>query len=127
MRTIDILVSAASDVQKESAIAEQLIRSVAAEFGLQLSVSYSNPLRGSKEDAAVEPKDADDESTQVLRSFFWDFPALERNDFPEHDQTQYDLVICLLWSRFANVSIEKCALANEIGRASCRERVFNWV
>jgi hypothetical protein len=117
MRTIDVFVSAASDVQKESAIAEQLIRSVAAEFDLQVSVSYSNPLRGSKEDAAVEPKDADHESTQVLRSFFWDFPALERNDFPEHGQTQYDLVICLLWSRFANVPVGECALAK--GNSPC--------
>src|SRR6201987_5721541 len=112
MRTIDVFVSAASDVQKESAVAEQLIRSVAAEFDLQLSVSYSNPLRGSKEDAAVEPKDADHESTQVLRSFFWDFPALEGNDSPEHGQTRYDLVICLVWSRFAKVPAGKCASAN---------------
>jgi len=127
MRTIDVFVSAASDVQKETAIAEQLIRSVAAEFDLQVSVSYSNPLRGSKEDAAVEPKDADDESTQVLRSFFWDFPALERNEVPEHAQTPYDLVICLLWSRFANVPVGKCALANGNSPWSAIDYNIDWI
>src|SRR5258708_5736217 len=112
MGTIDVLVSAASDVQKESAIAEQLIRSVAAEFDLPVSVSYSNRLRGSKEDAAVGLKDPEDESTPVLRPFFRDCPMLERHDLPEQDQTQYDLVICLLWSRFATVPVERSVLAN---------------
>jgi peptidoglycan hydrolase CwlO-like protein len=112
MRTIDILVSAASDVQKESAIAEHLIRSLAAEFDLPVSISYSNRLRGAKGDAAVERKDPEDESTPVVRLFFWDCPALERDDLPEPDQTQYDLVICLLWSRLTSVPIEKCVLPN---------------
>jgi hypothetical protein len=111
MRTIDILVSAASDVQKESAIAEHLICSLAAEFDLPV-ISYSNRLRGAKEDAAVERKDPEDESTPVVRLFFWDCPALERDDLPEPDQTQYDLVICLLWSRLTPVPIEKCVLPN---------------
>jgi hypothetical protein len=111
MKTIDILVSAASDVQKESAIAELLICSLAAEFDLPVS-SYSNRLRGAKEDAAVERKDPEDESTPVVRLFFWDCPALERDDLPEPDQTQYDLVICLLWSRLTSVPVEKCVLPN---------------
>jgi DNA repair exonuclease SbcCD ATPase subunit len=112
MRTIDILVSAASDVQKESAIAEHLICSLAAEFDLPVSISYSNRLRGAKEDAAVERKDPEDESTPVVRLFFWDCPAFERDDLPEPDQTQYDLVICLLWSRLTSVPVEKCILPN---------------
>jgi len=111
MRTIDILVSAASDVQKESAIAEHLICCLAAEFDLPV-ISYSNRLRGAKEDAAVERKDPEDESTPVVRLFFWDCPALERDDLPEPDQTQYDLVICLLWSRLTSVPVEKCVLPN---------------
>jgi len=112
MRTINVFVSAASDVQKESAIAEQLIRSVAAELDLPISVSYSNRLRGSTEDAAVRLEDPEDESGPVLRPFFQDCPTLERHDWPEQDQTQYDLVICLLWSRFPTVRVEKSVLAN---------------
>ena len=112
MRTIDVLVSAASDVEKESAIAEHLICSLAAEFDLPISISYSNRLRGVKEDAAVERKDPEDESTPIVRLFFWDSLALERDDLPEVDQTQYDLVICLLWSRLTSVPVEKCVLPN---------------
>ena len=83
MRTIDILVSAASDVQKESAIAEHLICSLAAEFDLPVSISYSNRLREVKEDVAVERKDPEDDSTPVVRLSFWDCPALEGDDLPE--------------------------------------------
>jgi chromosome segregation ATPase len=112
MRTIDILISAASEVQKESAIAEHLICSLAAEFDLAVSISYSNRLRGAKEDAGFERNDPEDESTPVVRPFFWDHPVLERDDLPEQDQTQYDLVICLVWSRLASVPVGKCVLAN---------------
>ena len=112
MSTIDILVSAASDVQKESAVAEHLIRSLAAEFELPVCISYSNRLRGAKEDAAVERKVPEDESTPVVRPFFWECPAFETDDLPVQDQTQYDLVICLLWSRFTPVLVEKSVLSN---------------
>jgi chromosome segregation ATPase len=112
MRTIDILVSAGSDVQKESATAEHLICSLAAEFDLPVSISYSNRLREVKEDVAVERKDPEDDSTPVVRLSFWDCPALEGDDLPEPDQTQYDLVICLLWSRLTCVPVEKCVLPN---------------
>jgi len=112
MRTIDILISAASEVQKESAIAEHLICSLAAEFDLAVSISYSNRLRGAKEDAGFERNDPEDESTPVVRPFFWDHPVLERDNLPEQDQTQYDLVICLVWSRLASVPVGKCVLAN---------------
>ena len=69
MRTIDIFVSSPADVQKECAVAEQLIRSAAAEFYLPINVSYSNPLRGLKADGSarrfwsiVNLTDEDDES-----------------------------------------------------------------
>src|SRR5258707_14096624 len=87
MRTIDIFVSSPADVQKERAVAEQLIRSVAAEFNLPIKVSYSNPLRGSKEEHEinVEREDFDDESTLVLRPCFWEHPELEGADCLEHN------------------------------------------
>jgi hypothetical protein len=85
MRTIDIFVSSPADVQKESAVAEQLIRSVAAEFNLPIKVSYSNPLRESKEEdeIRVEREDFGDESTLVLCPCFWEYPDLEEDDFLE--------------------------------------------
>ncbi|MBV9873813.1 MAG: hypothetical protein JO025_03710, partial [Verrucomicrobia bacterium] len=112
MRTIDVFVSAASDVQNESAITGQLIRSVAAEFDLPVRVSYSDPLRGSKEDAAVEQEGPEDESKPLVRVRFWDCPDSPRAELSVWDQTQYDLVVCLLWSRLASVAVEAGVLAN---------------
>ena len=111
-RTIDVLVVAASDVQTESAITEQVLRSVAAEFALPVRVSYSNPFRGSKEDAAVGPADLQDESTPVVLPLFWDGPTSARDELAEPDLTQYDLIIWLVWSRFSSVAVEKQILPN---------------
>ena len=111
-RTIDVLVVAASDVQTESAITEQVLRSVAAEFALPVRVSYSNPFRGSKEDAAVGPADLQDESTPVVLPLFWDDPTSARDELAEPDLTQYDLIIWLVWSRFSSVPVEKQILPN---------------
>jgi hypothetical protein len=114
MRTIDIFVSSPADVQKERAVAEQLIRSVAAEFNLRINVSYSNRLRGSKEkdEISVERKDFGDESTLVLCPCIWEYPDLEGDDFLEQvpNTGQYDLVICILWSRLGTALVQKCAM-----------------
>jgi hypothetical protein len=111
-RTIDVLVVAASDVQTESAITEQVLRSVAAEFALPVRASYSNPFRGYKEDAAVGRADLQDESTPVVLPLFWDGPTSARDELAAPDLTQYDLIIWLVWSRFSSVSVEKQILPN---------------
>ena len=111
-RTIDVLVVAASDVQTESAITEQVLRSVAAEFALPVRASYSNPFRGYKEDAAVGRADLQDESTPVVLPLFWDGPTSARDELAEPDLTQYDLIIWLVWSRFSSVPVEKQILPN---------------
>jgi hypothetical protein len=102
MRTIDIFVSAPADVQKEHAIAEQAIRSVAAEFNLPVHVCYSNPLReSSPENSSVQSVELLDKSTTVLCPCFWEYPQLEEPEFLEQGPNTglYDLVICILWSR----------------------------
>src|SRR6266404_2649977 len=45
MRRIDIFVSSPADVQKERSLVERLIRSIAAESNVPVTVSYSNWLR----------------------------------------------------------------------------------
>ena len=102
MRTIDIFVSAPADVQKEHAIAEQAIRSVAVEFNLPVHVSYSNPLREScAENSSVQSVELLDKSTTVLCPCFWEYPQSEEQEFLEQipNTGLYDLVICILWSR----------------------------
>src|SRR5258708_3338991 len=131
MRTIDIFVSSPADVQKERALAEQLIRSVAAEFILPINVSYSNPLRGSKEEdeISVEREDFGDESTLVLRPCFWEYPELEGDDFLEEipNTGQYDLVICILWSRLGTALVQKCVMPDGSQPSSATDYEVAWV
>src|SRR6266446_4994761 len=131
MRTIDIFVSSPADVQKESAVAEQLIRSVAAEFNLPIKVSYSNPLRESKEEdeISVEREDFGDGSTLVLGPCFWEYPDLEEDDFLEQipNTGQYDLVICILWSRLGPALVQKCVTPDGSRPRSGTEYEVAWV
>ena len=63
MTTIRVFVSSPGDVQKEPKLADDLIRSVAAELGIPVSVSYSNLLRTDRaENRPVES----DQATLVL-------------------------------------------------------------
>src|SRR5258707_3720115 len=131
MRTIDIFVSSPADVQKERAVAEQLIRSVAAEFNLPINVSYSNPLRGSKEEDEinVEREDVGDESTLVLCPCFWEYPELEGDNFLEQipNTGQYDLVICILWSRLGTALAQKCVMPDGGRPRSATDYEVAWV
>jgi conflict system STAND superfamily ATPase len=130
MRMIGIFVSSPADVQRERAIAEQSIRSVAAEFNLPINVSYSNPLRGSKEkdEVSVEREDFGDESTLVLCPCFWEYPELEGDDFLEQipNTGQYDLVICILWSRLGNALVQKCVMPDGSQPRSATEYEVAW-
>jgi hypothetical protein len=130
MRTIDIFVSSPADVQTERAIAEQLIRSVAAEFNLPINVSYSNPPRGSKEEdeMRVEREGFGDESALVLCPHFWEYPELEGDDFLEHipNTGQYDLVICILWSRLGNALAQKCVMPDGSRPSSATDYEVAW-
>jgi hypothetical protein len=131
MRTIDIFVSSPADVQNERAVAEQLIRSVAAEFNLPIRFSYSNPLRGSKEEdeISVEREDLGNESTLVLSPRFWQYPELEGDDFLDQipNTGQYDLVICILWSRLGTASVQKCAMPDGSRPRSATDYEVAWV
>ena len=51
MRRIDIFVSSPEDVRKERALVERSIRSIAAEFDVPVTVTYSNWRK------AGQPKD----------------------------------------------------------------------
>jgi len=130
MRTIDIFVSSPADVQRESAVAEQLIRSVAWEFNLPINVSYSNPLRGSKEEGeiSVEREDFSDDSAVVLCPCFWEYPELEGDDFPEQipNPGQYDLVICILWSRLGTALTRKCIMPDSSRPRSATDYEVAW-
>src|ERR1700756_3791579 len=129
MRTIDIFVSSSPDVQKEHAVAAQLIRSAAAEFNLPIDVHYSNPLRGSRaQGGSIGRKDFADESALVLCPCFWEYPELQGDDFLEQipNTGQYDLVICILWSRLGTSPLQQSVMPDGSRPRSATEYEVAW-
>jgi hypothetical protein len=104
VRTIDIFVSSPEDVQKERSLAERVIRSVASEFGVPVTVNYSNWLRKIKASDKVPTASTNgsDDGRTWLRSCFWEYQDADL-DQDYHEQIpntgSYDLVISILWSR----------------------------
>ena len=106
MRRIDIFISFPTDVQVERSVAERLIRSVAAEFCVPVSVSYSNWLRRQKqEDEITAQRGSPQEESTLLCPCFWEYQDLKaEQEYREHvpNTGHYDLVICILWSRLGS-------------------------
>jgi hypothetical protein len=126
-RTIDIFVSAPTDVQKEHSIAEQLIRSAADEFHLSINVWYSNPLRGSSAENSVESEAFSEQSPPVLCPCFWEYPEPEQDDFPEVPNTGlYDLVVCILWSRLGTTLAPQCVMPDGSRPGSATDYEVAW-
>ena len=129
MRMIDIFVSAPADVQKEQAIAEQLIRSTAAEFNLPINVSYSNPLRrSSKDSSSVDGEGLPDKSNPVLSPCFWEHLDSEENKFLEQipNTGLYDLVICILWSQLGSTLPPECVMPDGSRPRSATDYQVAW-
>src|SRR3974377_1726043 len=105
MRRIDIFVSSRKDMRKERAVAERVIRSVAAEFGLPVSASYSNWLRTPRREDEVAAERTNRclrEGALLLCPRFWECQDRNPEDaYREHlrNTGQSDLVISLLLSR----------------------------
>ena len=104
MRRINIFVSSRADVQKERSLVERLIRSIAAEFNVPVTVSYSNWLRRLSPSDKVTALGAKgfEEGRSLLCPCFWEYQDFKsekeyRERIPDTDR--YDLVICILWSR----------------------------
>jgi energy-coupling factor transporter ATP-binding protein EcfA2 len=109
MRKIDIFVSSPPDVQAERSVVERLIRSIAIEFNLPVTFTYSNRLRKSKPSDKIARRAAGglEEGRPLLCPFIWEYGDFE----PEQDNGeripntgQYDLVVCILWSRLGKIS-----------------------
>jgi hypothetical protein len=80
MKTVRIFVSSTGDVQKERHLAERVMRSIAAEFNLLVSGSYSNFRRLAEEedDPSSEPEN---HGALLLCPFFWEYQSFR----PEAD------------------------------------------
>src|SRR4029077_18262308 len=107
MKTIRVFVSSIGDVQKERHVADRVMRSIAAEFNLPVSVSYSIFQRLVEENGApkTEPE-PDNHSPLVLCLYFLEHQRLQLDAGYEGvmpNTAEFDLVICILWSRLGSL------------------------
>lgn len=102
MKTIEVFISAPDDVREEQAVVERVIRSVAAEFDCAVSAAHSSRLQR-LESADLNATAALRSSAQgiPLRLCFWEYQDLGGEELREQvpNPGQFDLVVCLLWSR----------------------------
>jgi WD40 repeat protein len=100
MKTIRVFVSSPGDVRTERTIADRLIRMTAEELGILVSVQYSNLLK----DIEFAPSGSIEaaKSELILCPYFWEYqrfsPELGYQD-QMPNTAEFDLVICILWSR----------------------------
>ena len=110
MKTIRVFVSSIGDVQKERHVAERVMRSIAAEFNLPVSASYSISQRLAEEDDGPEngaPKtEPDTHGLLVLCPYFLEHQRLTLDAGYQEaipNTAEFDLVICILWSRLGTL------------------------
>jgi conflict system STAND superfamily ATPase len=132
MKRIDILVSSCEDVQNERSVAERLIRWVAAELDVPISVSYSNWLRGSKQKdkTTAQPASDNGEDGLLLCPYFSEHQDSKAEpEYCEHilNPGQYDLVISILWSRLGTRSAPMFVLPDGSPPNSATEYEVAWV
>ena len=102
MKIIRVFVSSPADVRAERAIADRLIRMTAEELGIPVSVQYSNLLHDDQSLQLPNSGIGPEEVELVLCPYFWEYqrfsPELGYQD-QMPNTAQFDLVICILWSR----------------------------
>ncbi|HEV3211648.1 MAG TPA: ATP-binding protein, partial [Chthoniobacterales bacterium] len=104
MRRIDIFVSSPEDVRKERSLVERSIRSIAAEFGVPITVTYSNWRRTVRAEDKIPllGKNGSEEGRSWLCPCFWEYEDSNLDkDYQEQipNTGSYDLVVSILWSR----------------------------
>jgi hypothetical protein len=104
MKVIKVFVSSPGDVHNERKIADELIRTLAKEFDVPVSVTYSSLLRAEArgDQANVDSIATDDSGNLVLCPYFWEYQRfeLDKSYVAQIPNTgDFYLVICILWSR----------------------------
>src|SRR5271165_6007407 len=102
MKTIRVFVSSPGDVQAERTIADRLIRTIAEELTIPVSVQYSNLLRDGEAVESFNGSAQADSGELMLCPYFWEYQRFSP-EMGYQDQipntAQFDLVISILWSR----------------------------
>ena len=104
-KAIRIFVSSTVDVQNERNLADQLIRSVAAEFNLPVSGFYANNERLADESSGPRA-DSENQGALILCPHYWQHER-SRPDLGDlvkvPNTADFDLVICILWSHLGKL------------------------
>src|SRR6516165_3127463 len=133
MKTIRVLVSSTGDVQKERHVAERVMRAIAAEFNLPVSDSYSIFQRLAEENGEPEngePKtEPDNHSPLVLCPYFLEHQRLQLDAgylgvMP--NIAEFDLVICILWSRLGSLLASTLRMPDGSAPASGTDCEIGW-
>jgi hypothetical protein len=132
MRRIDIFVSSPEDVRKERSLVERTIRAVAGEFGVPITVTYSNWLRqpNPSDRIAVESTNGAEAGRTWLCPCFWEYRDSEldqeyREQIP--NTGSYDLVISILWSRLGTKASPALIMPDGSQPKSANEYEIGWV
>src|SRR5260370_35119716 len=104
MRRIDIFISSPEDVQAERILVERSIRSIAAEFSVPITVTYSNWQRrlNAEDKVAAQSVNGCEEGGSWFYPCFWEYQDLGLDqDYRERipNTGSYDLVIPILSAR----------------------------
>jgi len=131
MKTIRVFVSSAGDVQKERHLADRVMRSLAAEFNMALSASSSSFQRLAEENGGLENEGQETEHPVrlLLCPYFLEYQRF-RPDSGYQGQipntAEFDLVICILWSRLGPPLIPTLRLPDGNLPASGTEYEIAW-
>src|SRR5580693_5856124 len=133
MKTIRVFVSSTGDVQKERHVAERVMRAIAAEFNLPVSESYSIFQRLAEENGEPEkgePKtEPDNHSPLVLCPYFLEHQRLQLNAGYQGvmpNTAEFDLVICILWSRLGSLLAPTLRMQDGSAPASGTDCEIGW-
>ena len=133
MKTIRVFVSSTGDVQKECHVVERVMRSIAAEFNLPVSDSYSIFQRLAEENGEPEkgePKtEPDHHSPLVLCPYFLEHQRLQLDASCQGaipNTAEFDLVICILWSRLGSLLAPTSGMPDGSAPASGTDCEIGW-
>jgi chromosome segregation ATPase len=132
MKRIDIFVSSPEDVQKERSLVERTMRAVAAEFGVPITVTYSNWLRQHNplDSVATHSANGSEDDRTWLCPCFWEYrdSDLDQNYREQIPNTgSYDLVISILWSRLGTKVSPAFVMPDGSQPRTANEYEIGWV
>jgi WD40 repeat protein/serine/threonine protein kinase len=131
MKTIRVFVYSAGDVQKERHLADRVMRSIAAEFNVAVSASSSGFQRLAEDSDGPENGEQETEHyvKPLLCPHFWAHQRLRPDSGYQGriaNTAEFDLAICILWSRLGARLVPALKLPDGKPSASGTEYEIAW-